>query len=166
MKWKSVANSLLSHPRTVNTSHLFISVFRNSTVYRTWAKLSCLSHKYCTPYLTSKSFHVLRGDWNGFNVPYTNAGKGYSSKVELHFGYLRDKTKDALDFILFLPVRSCWWALTRIYTSCLLLTSKHNPTHKPNRNNTCQHGAWIFYASTKLYRFLRFVSPCIIVQLK
>jgi len=101
MKWKSVANSHLSHPRTVNTSHLFISALRNSTVYRTWAKLSCLNHKYCTPYLTAESFYILRGAWNSFNLAYTNAGKGYSFKAELHFGNLRDKTKDALDFILF-----------------------------------------------------------------
>jgi hypothetical protein len=63
---------------------------------RTWAKLSCLSHKYCTPYLTSDVFTFLRGAWNSFNNPYTNAGKGYSFKAELHFGYFRDK--NAPDF--------------------------------------------------------------------
>jgi len=33
----------------------------------------------------------------------------------------------------------------------------HNPTHKSNSNNRRQHGAWIFYASMKLYtqRFSR-----------
>jgi hypothetical protein len=149
-----------------DSEHLFISALRNSTVYRTWAKLSCLSHKYCTPYLTSKSFYNLRGTWNSFNVSYTNAGKDYSFKAELHFGYLRNKTKDALDFILFFLyalaggplrgfiLRACYLRVnTILHTSPIEITrvSMEPESFLQVRNST---------------RFLMFVSPCIVVQFK